>query len=437
MPPPHTTHDFESLLSRTNVIGVNYAPDRDHLDVWVSQKLPREQLATADDVTHRDNLPDDFDGSVDVHDAGYDDERDGFDPAIARPGDAGHAGPEQASPGRRSRVRPVESGISELAGPGAATGGTLARVTRPGAGDWVTRVEAGDLVRVSNHHVYVEPYNADFGVIPHVRQPSKLDGGQTDDIVGTTVGYVPLADGVHVDAAARDVDITQESAHHYDMDGLGTGVVREDYQSLVGGQLVKGGRTTGRTAGKLRAADATIRVGYGDPIGVVKLRHQLVAADMSKGGDSGSPVFVSGTDGRLIGHLFAGSDNATIINKAERIEHTLGVELMPSETDSLDADGTVEMTQPKLTWAGADPQSKPGPGETVRLRVSAESNYRQTVWLEVSGPVDSQRVEVAPDDLQEQDDGSWLAFTSVTLTAPDEYVEGGFTYTVDGGHVLG
>lgn len=435
MPPPHTTQDVEGLLDRANVIGVNYTPDTDHLDVWVSQKLPSAQLAPDDDVTDRSNLPEWFDGTTDVHDAGYGDERNGFDPAIADP-DADHAGPDQASPGRRTRVRPVESGVSEIAGRGAATGGILARVTRPDAGRWATHVAAGDLARVSNHHCYVKPHNAAIETIPPVRQPSKLDGGTDADTVGATAGYVPLADGVHVDAAARTIDITRESTQHYGLDGMGTGVVRDAYASLVGTMLVKGGRTTGRTEGRLQAADATIHVGYGGDLGVVKLRHQLVASDMSKGGDSGSPVFVAGTDGRLIGHLFAGSDRVTIINQAARIERALGVELMPNETDTVDAEVQVEMVQPELTFTGADPQSKPGPGETVRVRVMATSNYKQTVWLQASGPEDSSRVEVQPSGLEPLDEGGWRAFGVVELTAPSSYSDGGFTVTIDGGHVL-
>ena len=442
MPPDTpTTQDFEYLLvEKANVIGVNYAPDRDHLDVWVSQQLPSSQLAPDDNVSDRSNLPEWFDGDVDVHDAGYGDEKDGFDPAVADP-DGDHAGPEQASPGRRSRVRPVESGVSEIAGRGAATGGVLARVTRPDAGRWSTRVSAGDLVRVSNAHVYVHPLNAPLDTIPVVYQPSKLDGGTHADVVGHTAGYVPLADGVHVDAAARTIDITRESTRHFGLSeqGLGTGVRREDYASLVGEQVVKGGRTTGETTGTIRGADATIHVGYGGEMGVVRLRHQLVASDMSKGGDSGSPVFHAAS-GALVGHLFAGSDRATIINQARRIEDALGVELMPENTTSVDADVQVTMKSPHLSHKGTTPETEPvGPGESVRLRSTFVSNYDETVWVTVSGPEGSSSVEVTPSEAPgatQTDDGEWQFMVGTEVTAPAAYSPA-FTVALEAGHRLG
>jgi hypothetical protein len=60
----------------------------------------------------------------------------------------------------------------------------------------------------------------------------------------------------------------------------------------------------------------TVNVQYG-PGRVALFTDQLLAGPMSQGGDSGSAVLDGGN--RLIGLLFAGSENTTIINRIEHV----------------------------------------------------------------------------------------------------------------------
>lgn len=438
--PHHDTSDFADLLDKQNVVGVNYDAEADRVDVWVSQKLGPQELSPQDNVTNPDNLPDWFEGDVNVEDAGYGDDRDGFDPAVMAADDAPVRGatPDadhtpQASP-RRDRHRPVESGLSEINGAStAATGGVLARVRDPSSGRWSDAIDADDFVRVSNHHVYANTMNdTPVDGSDTILQPSPYDGGTSDDAVGTPVAFAPLEDGGTVDAAARSVDLAREAHTHYGLDGVGSGVRRSDYAELTGESVIKGGRTTGETTATVKATDAMIRVRYGGDVGTVTFAHQIVTSKLSEGGDSGSPVFHAET-GALIGHLFAGSADATIINKAKHIEQALGIELMPDETTTLDTDVAVQMTEPTLSLVQADPLSEPAPGEEVTIRATVSSNYREDVFVQAVGPENQSRVDVVGDSLDETDDGAYQTTVELTVTAPPAFAND-FTVTLKGGH---
>ncbi|MGA9403328.1 MAG: hypothetical protein WBV42_20925, partial [Haladaptatus sp.] len=68
------TQAFEHLLDCKNVLGVDYDEDTDTLTVFVSQKLPDTELADEDNLKKRVSGV-----TLHVEDAGYGDERDGFD----------------------------------------------------------------------------------------------------------------------------------------------------------------------------------------------------------------------------------------------------------------------------------------------------------------------------------------------------------------------
>ncbi|MFC6767929.1 hypothetical protein ACFQE6_23895, partial [Natrinema soli] len=220
-----STQAYEYLLECENVIGVDYDEDEDRVTVFVSQKRPRDCLSDEDDVETRvAEAGDDVD--VSVVDSGYDEKREGFDALSTL-----EPMPEAAED-RQGRHRPVPAGVSEInANSTAGTGGPYpARVEEASAGaaTWDDAVEAGDLVRLSNNHVYARSNAADFG--EPVLQPSPVDGGVADDEVGDLVGYVPIEDGSLVDAAARSVDPDRESATYFGLDeDWPTGVRREGY----------------------------------------------------------------------------------------------------------------------------------------------------------------------------------------------------------------
>ena len=88
--------------------------------------------------------------------------------------------------------------------------------------------------------------------------------------------------------------------------------------------LQKSGRTTGYTTGQVEQVDVTVNVQYG--AGRIALfSDQLLAGAMSQGGDSGSAVLDDRR--RLVGLLFAGSDNTTIINRIQNVFEALQLTL--------------------------------------------------------------------------------------------------------------
>lgn len=434
-----STRDYEYLLECKNVIGVDYDADEDRVVVFVTQKEPDDCLTDEDHVEKRvANAGDDV--TVDVVDAGYDEERSGFD-ALSM-----FETVPEAAPGREGRHRPVPAGVSESnANLTAGTGGPYpTRVTDPDDGTTVWRddVESGDLVRLSNNHVYARSNAADPGA--PILQPSPHDGGSDDDAVGELVGYVPIEEGVRVDVAARSADPERDSATYFELEAAWpTGVYREEYADLRGETVTKTGRTTGVTSADIEATSASVRVDFGEDHGPVLLREQLVAGPMSDGGDSGSPVFLE--DGTLVGLLFAGSAEQTICNRIALIESELGVEILtsePVEEDSGDVDGSaevpvrtttlehtvsVDLEAPSLSLESIHFEDRIRPGETVEVTVTVGAEPG-TYWLAIE---DEQTTVTIPEDGEA--DGS-RGQATVPVSIPDD-VDDSLTVRVRGGPI--
>lgn len=84
------------------------------------------------------------------------------------------------------------------------------------------------------------------------------------------------------------------------------------------------GRTTGLTTGSVLQIDVTSQVSYGgSKVGVFV--DQIMAGGMSAGGDSGSAVL--NDDNEIVGLLFAGSTNTTIINRIQNVFTALQISL--------------------------------------------------------------------------------------------------------------
>ncbi|WP_135851960.1 chymotrypsin family serine protease [Halorussus salinus] len=464
-----SSEDFEHLLDCRNVLGVEYDEETDTVRVYVSQKLDPEELTDEDDVTKR--VPD---RNVEVVDTGYGDEREGFDAlaAVEIP---------DAESDRKDRHRPVVAGVSEInADSTAATAGPYpARVTDTAAGNWADGTDSGEVVRLSNNHVYALVNEAEFGA--PVVQPSPRDGGSLpDDKVGELRGYVPVEEGVTVDVAARSADPDREAPEYHELpDEWPTAIRRDDYRSLRGETVTKTGRTTGVTSGTVEAVGASVRVNFGPDHGTVTLRDQIIAGPMSQGGDSGSPVFRD-ESGELVGLLFAGSANQTICNKIGNVESALGVELLTGEAgdggdggdgesggegggggdgrNGTDGDDTptflrtfeetvsLPTATPELTLRSLTVSESPGPGETVEATATVVGSATGRAWLEVGG--DRYRFELREDDRRdggEEDgdgedggegrEGRYVRDIRVSVTAPAEAGES-FDVSVTGGYLL-
>ena len=88
--------------------------------------------------------------------------------------------------------------------------------------------------------------------------------------------------------------------------------------------IKKYGRTTEFTTGSIQQIDVTVDVSYGAGL-VARFTDQLLAGPMSQGGDSGSAIL--NDSNQLVGLLYAGSSNSTILNRIENVFAALNLTL--------------------------------------------------------------------------------------------------------------
>lgn len=297
---PPSDAALDRLLEKQYIVGAAFDDETETVRVFVSKKCPR------DDLDDTDIVPATYGGyPTDVTDCQLG-ETDGFE--------------LYSSDNRRGRYRPLESGVSECHEDGTAgTGAVLARVTDPDVASavWADDVAVGDLVRLSNYHVYVGS-GGELG--DAIYQPSPHDDANpTTDHVGSLAGYVPVEEDASVDVAARTTSVSDVADPI-----LPTRVAEPESQLSVW----KRGRTTETTAGTVIGTGVSTRVKYGED-NTVTMRGCIIATDMSEPGDSGSPVFTN--EGELLGLVFAGSPTHTIISPATVIESQLGVEIVTDD----------------------------------------------------------------------------------------------------------
>jgi len=243
------------------------------------------------------------------------------------------------------RVRPALGGVS--IGHHRITAGTLGCVVK----------RDGQSLILSNNHVLANENDASPG--DAILQPGPIDGG-TDpaDRIAVLDRFVPIvpteqesgcafanavasaSNGVArlfgstarlravserlvtnlVDAAtATPLDPAWVSS---EISGVGT--ITGQSRAELGTPVRKSGRTTGLTSGEIEQVDVTVDVQYGAGR-VARFIDQVMAGAISQGGDSGSAVL--DTDGNIIGLLFAGSDQTTVINRIEHVFAALEIGL--------------------------------------------------------------------------------------------------------------
>ena len=241
-----------------------------------------------------------------------------------------------------SRVRPVIPGYS--IGHPDITAGT--------AGAVVKKVQDGKLCILSNNHVLADVNNAKIG--DPIIQPGTYDNGKVpDDVVAHLDNFI------RIEVERTDCKFTQTCAGIFNFcskvlkrhsrliatnvatnlvdcaiatvdDGVGAslecykiGKPTGTREGELGMMIRKSGRTTGYTEGEILAVDATVRVLMGKEFAVFS--DQLIAGKMVEGGDSGSAVYDS--DCNLVGLVFAGGQDTTIINRIQNVFEALKVEL--------------------------------------------------------------------------------------------------------------
>ena len=251
------------------------------------------------------------------------------------------------------RFRPAPGGVS--IGHRAITAGTL--------GCWVRR--NGQWMMLSNNHVLANSNDAQIG--DPILQPGPFDSGRyPDDQIAVLEDFIPikfpgdsngdsngdtggcgiagsivsflngiariLGSSTRVKSySTRQVDNLVDAAIGRPLNDedvlpeiLNIGSVTGTAAAQLGTAVKKSGRTTGFTQGEIIQVDVTVDVQYGTNL-VARFADQLMAGAMSQGGDSGSAVLDE--QDRLVGLLFAGSDQTTILNRIENVFDALNLSL--------------------------------------------------------------------------------------------------------------
>ena len=212
-----------------------------------------------------------------------------------------------------AQVRPATPGYS--LGHYAITAGTFGALVRDTCAPC-------RIYLLSNNHVLANSNAASSG--DPILQPGAFDGGaHPKDTVARLLRFVTIQFGAPVrynlvDAAVAvplDMRLAKSTV-------VGLGTPTGTVEATLGLDVVKSGRTTQTTAGKVIDVDATIAVNFG--VGVAYFRHQILTTNMSQGGDSGS-LLLSRAERAATGLLFAGSDTVTVHNHIKNVELALGV----------------------------------------------------------------------------------------------------------------
>jgi hypothetical protein len=216
--------------------------------------------------------------------------------------------------------RPVFGGISVGNEKLTGSAGTLGIIAK----------KDGTPVILSNAHVLAMDTSARFVPIgTKIWQPGDYDGGS--DPVGALQAYIPITFKSlfaknYADAAIASLSV--EGRQGQVLDGSNTGFLTFNGVAGISGSgwnVYKSGRTTGVTMGTTKNTGATVKVYYTQSL-YAYFRDQIITTDMSDPGDSGSFVWIDfGQSHYWVGLLFAGSDQATIICKMNRIQEGLGI----------------------------------------------------------------------------------------------------------------
>ncbi|MFC1946340.1 hypothetical protein ACFLXY_00295 [Chloroflexota bacterium] len=206
--------------------------------------------------------------------------------------------------------RPVPIGIST--GHPDITAGTIgARVVD----------DNNNVYALSNNHVYADSNKASIG--DAVIQPGTYDGGSSpDDDIGTLSCFVPLAFDNTPNTVDAAIALTKEDDLGNSTPSDGYGVPKSTTApATINLKVMKYGRTTGQTSGRIYALDATVSVNYGteDEPRIVLFTGQIIVTPgrFSAGGDSGSLIVNSKKN--PVGLLFAGSSAYTIANPIQTV----------------------------------------------------------------------------------------------------------------------
>ena len=179
---------------------------------------------------------------------------------------------------------------------------------------------------LSNNHVLANSNAASIG--DPILQPGAYDGGvYPADRIARLARFVPIYFGADERYNLVDAALASPLDSRLVMPSIvGIGVPKGTREATVGMKVIKSGRTTQTTTGKVIDTNATVAVNFGSS-GVAYFRNQIITDAMSQGGDSGS-LLLSAEDQNAVGLLFAGSSEVTIHNHIKNVELALGVNVL-------------------------------------------------------------------------------------------------------------
>lgn len=233
--------------------------------------------------------------------------------------------------------RPVPIGVST--GHPDITAGTI--------GCRVTGAD-GKKYALSNNHVYANENDAVINV-DNVLQPGPYDGGKDPaDSIGTLSAF----EEIYFEEGLGDppVNTIDAAIALSSLDLLGNATPSDGYglpkstpiAEAIGMNVMKYGRTTGLTKGKIDSIHATVRVSYDTGIATFSGQIVITPGRFSAGGDSGSLIVANDVTvvgkgknatvtppgenhRRPVGLLFAGSNTVTIANPIQDVLDRFGV----------------------------------------------------------------------------------------------------------------
>lgn len=274
----------KELLKYPNVVGYSndpqprirkgkVVPEERVIRVYVSKKLPKEQLKPSDII------PQEIDGvKTDVVEIGEIKKLVGY----------------------RGRYRPAPAGVS------------TSRADEKAAGTigWFMVDEDGNIYLLSNNHVWAKENNASVG--DPIVQPGIYDGGDPEkDVIGRLYSWVDIMFNLltpnTVDVAiATPTDLQIIYTSIMELGGItGKALPQQNMKAK------KVGRTTGYTEGLITDVNATLKVGYSSGVALFQDVFIVEGQGVVGAGDSGSPILDE--NNKFLGLVFAGNDEGSVL----------------------------------------------------------------------------------------------------------------------------
>lgn len=250
---------------------------------------------------------------------------------------------------RTEKARPARPGMS--IGHFKVTAGTFGAVVKD--------EKTGEPLILSNNHVLANATDGRDGksaVGDPILQPGTYDGGSMSDVIANLERFVPISKSGSEDRCpiARGIERAANmvlkvvkpnyrlhlvktghsrnlidaavakpvKSEYISQDIFDLGRIKGTVEPRIGMTVKKSGRTSGITESSVKALDVMLKVMLG-PSEEAAFYEQILTGPMAQPGDSGSIVVDENMN--AVGLLFAGSDQATIINPIANVMKLLKI----------------------------------------------------------------------------------------------------------------